>query len=96
MGYQKQVAKTTHTKLLDHVLIYGLALLVVCVRVCVCVCVWCACVRFCCRAFFAFEPAGQTRVTRRVKLLLGKDPASSDVSVRFRGVCQGQNLLQLH
>ena len=31
-------------QILDYVLIYGLALFVVCVCVCVCVCVRCACV----------------------------------------------------
>ena len=50
--------------LLDHVLIYELALFVVFV----CACLWCASVCFYCSAIFAFELACQTRVTRSVKL----------------------------
>ena len=52
MRHYRPTDWTTAPQILDHVLIYVLTVPVLYLYVCVCV--WCACVRFCCTAFFAF------------------------------------------
>ena len=67
-----------------------------CTSVCVCVCGVHAC-------FFVVEhfllsglQARRGSPVESNSVILGKDPANSDASVKFRGVCQGQYLLHLH
>ena len=85
---------TTPPQILDHVLIYGLTVPVV--YVCVCVCGVHACV-FVVEHFLLFSlQARRGSHVESNSVILGNNPASSDVSVTFRGICQGQYLLHLH